>query len=72
VESIQCPTLLTHAENDPLSTQAATLFEALRCPKKALINFTASEGADTHVEQLNRSVLNSRVFDWLDEIFEMA
>jgi pimeloyl-ACP methyl ester carboxylesterase len=69
VESIACPTLLTVAENDPLAATAQQLFEALRGPK-ALITFSAAEGAGTHVEAFNRSLLNSRVYDWLDGVFE--
>ncbi len=68
-ELITCPTLLTCAENDRLSVGAQSLFDALRCPK-TLLRFTAAEGADTHVEGRNRSLLNQRTFDWLDEVFE--
>ena len=68
VESIACPTLLTRAENDPLAQGAPAFLDALVCPKKTLIEFTAQEGADIHVEGLNRSLLNSRVFDWLDDV----
>ena len=65
-ELIRCPTLVTMAENDALAAYAPRLFEALRCPK-ALMRFTASEGADGHCEMRNRSLLNRRVLDWLDE-----
>jgi hypothetical protein len=41
--------------------------DALRCPKM-LINFTATEGAGEHCEMTNRSLLNGRVLDWLDDI----
>lgn len=67
VESIACPTLLTSAENDPLAAGARAFYDALRCPKQ-LIAFTAAEGAGTHVESFNRSLLNGRVFDWLDDV----
>ena len=67
VESIACPTLLTRAENDPLASDAPEFLDALRCPK-ALIDFSAAEGAGTHVEGFNRSLLNARVFDWLDGV----
>ena len=67
VESIACPTLLTAAENDPLSAGARAFYDALCCPKQ-LIAFTAAEGAGTHVEGFNRSLLNDRVFDWLDDV----
>jgi alpha-beta hydrolase superfamily lysophospholipase len=67
-ELIQCPTLITMAENDPLSAGAPAFFEALRCPK-TLMRFTAWEGAGAHCEMGNRSLLNRRVLDWLDEQF---
>jgi hypothetical protein len=31
------------------------------------MRFTAAEGADGHCEMANRSLLNRRVLDWLDE-----
>jgi predicted alpha/beta-fold hydrolase len=68
IESIQCPTLITFADSDPLAATAKTLFEQLRCPK-TLMTFTAAEGAGMHVEAFNRSLLNTRVYDWLDDIF---
>jgi dienelactone hydrolase len=67
VEMIRCPTLLTMAESDPLAAGAPAFFEALRCPKQ-LIRFSAAEGAGEHCEMLNRSLLNRRVFDWLDRV----
>jgi pimeloyl-ACP methyl ester carboxylesterase len=63
---IACPTLLTIAETDALSASAPKLFDALRCPK-TLLRFTAAEGAGGHVEMMNRSLLNRRVLDWLDD-----
>lgn len=65
-EMIRCPTLITAAENDPLAIGAQTLFDALTCPK-ALIKFTAAEGAGGHCEMMNRSLANRTVLDWLDE-----
>ena len=65
---IQCPTLLTMAENDTLGAFAQSFFEALRCPK-TLLRFSAAEGAGDHCEMQNRSLLNRRVLDWLDEQF---
>ncbi|MGR9172360.1 alpha/beta fold hydrolase [Rhizobium sp. KDH_Rht_773_N] len=67
-ERIRCPTLITQAENDILSSDAALYMDALRCPK-TLLRFTATEGADGHCEMKNRSLLNRRVLDWLDEQF---
>ncbi len=60
--------LITQAENDPLSADAGAFLDALRCPK-TLMRFTAAEGAGGHCEIGNRSPLNRRVLDWLDEQF---
>jgi hypothetical protein len=68
-EMIGCPTLLTLAEADPLATSTPSFFEALRCPK-TLMHFTSAEGAGGHVEMMNRSLLNRRTLDWLDDCFQ--
>ncbi len=68
VQRITCPTLLTVAEDDPLSRQATTLYETLRCPKK-LVRFTAFGGAGGYCVPLGRTLYHQRVFDWLDETF---
>ncbi|HXX29100.1 MAG TPA: alpha/beta fold hydrolase [Myxococcaceae bacterium] len=67
-ERIRCPTLLTQAEGDGLAAGAGAFFDALRCPK-TLLRFSTAEGADGHCEMENRSLLNRRVLDWLDEQF---
>jgi hypothetical protein len=64
---IQCPTLITQAENDTLAAGASAFFDALKCPK-TLMRFSAAEGAGGHCEMGNRSLL--RLLDWLDEQFE--
>lgn len=66
-ELIRCPILLTLAERDPLTRSTETLFNRLTC-QKALIRFTAKEGAGEHCEMMNRSLLNRRVLDWLDGV----
>jgi alpha-beta hydrolase superfamily lysophospholipase len=63
---VGCPTLLTAAENDPLAHSVEAVMEGLACPK-TLLRFTAAEGAGEHCEMMNRSLLNRRVLDWLDE-----
>src|SRR5262249_36671485 len=68
-ELIKCPTLLTLADADPLSASAPSFFEALRSPK-TLLRFTSAEGAGGHVEMMNRSLLNRRALDWLDDRFQ--
>ena len=64
---IRCPTLLTAAENDALGAGAEKIFADLAC-EKAFIRFSAAEGAGDHCEMMNRSLLNRRAFDWLDEM----
>lgn len=66
-EAIGCPTLLTQAENDPLARGAQDFFDRLTCPK-TLLRFSAAEGAGSHCEMRNRSLLNRRVLDWLDGV----
>lgn len=67
IEGITCPTLITLAENDPLAAGTHQFFDQLRCPK-TLLRFTAQEGAGDHCESANRSLLNRRALDWLDEV----
>jgi alpha-beta hydrolase superfamily lysophospholipase len=64
---IACPTLLTQAEGDPLAAGAQRLFEALTVERKALVRFTAAEGAGGHCEGAARRLYHQRTFDWLDE-----
>jgi pimeloyl-ACP methyl ester carboxylesterase len=68
-ELISCPTLITQAENDMLAAGAGAFAAALCCPT-TLMRFTAAEGADGHCEMANRSLLNRRILDWLDEQFD--
>ena len=65
---IGCPTALTVAEDDPLAHTAEQLYDALP-GAKALLRFGTAEGAGDHCEMRNRSLLDQRVFDWLDETF---
>lgn len=67
IEAIHCPTLFTMAENDTLSAGAQHFFDALRCPR-TLMRFSATEGAGDHCEMRNRSLVNRRVLDWLDDV----
>lgn len=71
VEQIQCPTLMTHAEKDPLSASSESFFDKLRCPK-TFLRFTATEGAGDHCEMRNRTLLNQRALDWLDDRFGIS
>lgn len=66
IGDIRCPVLFTRAENDRLATGVQSFFDAVTAPK-TLLEFTAAEGAGDHCEMFNRSLVNRRVLDWLDE-----
>jgi dienelactone hydrolase len=67
VGRIRCPTLVTDPEGEQFwPGQSQEVYDALTWPK-ALIRFTAAEGADGHWESLAPALRNQRVFDWLDE-----
>jgi dienelactone hydrolase len=66
LHQIRCPTLVCAAQDDPLSTSAAKVFDELTSPK-TFLRFTADEGAGDHCEMRNRPLLNMRAFDWLDD-----
>ena len=67
IEDIRCPTLFTLAEDDTLAAGTQRFFDALRCPK-TLVRFSSDEGASEHCEMRNRSLVNRRVLDWMDEV----
>jgi alpha-beta hydrolase superfamily lysophospholipase len=67
IEDIHCPTLFTLAEHDTLAAGTQSFFDALRCPK-TLIRFSSIQGAGEHCEMRNRSLVNRRVLDWIDEV----
>ena len=55
------------AENDPLAIGTREFFGALQCPK-TLMPFAAGEGAGDHCGMHNRTILNDRALDWLDDV----
>ncbi|MDG4820472.1 alpha/beta fold hydrolase [Asanoa sp. WMMD1127] len=68
---ITCPTLVCHAESDPLGAQAPELYDALT-GRKELITFTVAEGAGDHCEAGARTLFHARAFGWLDSILRPA
>jgi pimeloyl-ACP methyl ester carboxylesterase len=66
---IACPTALTVAEDDPLAGTAEQVYNGL-AGTKVLLRFGTAEGAGDHCEMRNRSLLDQRVFDWLDEVLK--
>jgi hypothetical protein len=70
VERISAPMLITDPEGEQFwPGQSERLYQALPGPKQ-LVRFSADEGADRHCEPMARSLLEQRLFDWLDQTLE--
>lgn len=66
-KQITTPLLVTDPEGEQFwPGQSQQLYDALPGPK-SLVKFTAAEGADRHCEPMGRSLVEQRMFDWLDE-----
>ena len=67
VQQIRTPIMVTDPEGEQFwPGQSQRLYDALPGPKM-LVPFTKAEGADMHCEPMARSLLEQRMFDWLDE-----
>ena len=67
---ITTPLLVTDPEGEQFwPGQSERLYDALTGAKQ-LVRFAAEEGADRHCEPMARSLLEQRVFDWLDETLD--
>jgi hypothetical protein len=67
VQWIRTPIMITDPEGEQFwPGQSRRLYDALPGPK-VLAPFTKAEGADMHCEPMARSLLEQRMFDWLDE-----
>ena len=69
VDAIRCPILLTQAEGDPIASAVPAFADALR--DVTVLEFSAAEGAGGHCSMRNRSLLNRRVLDWLDDTLHL-
>jgi hypothetical protein len=60
--------LIIAAEHDRVKKVAdvESLYDKLQCPKQ-MLTLHADRGAAMHCEMNNRSLLNRKVLDWLDE-----
>ncbi len=68
IGKITTPLLITEPEGEQFwPGQSKRLCDALPGTKQ-LVTFTAAEGADRHCEPMARSLLEQRVFDWLDGV----
>jgi Prolyl oligopeptidase family len=67
VKNIKAPMMITDPEGEQFwAGQSRQLYDALSGPK-VLVPFTKAEGADMHIEAMGRSLLEQRMYDWLDE-----
>ena len=67
-QRIRTPIMITDPEGEQFwPGQSRRLYEALP-GRKMLVPFTKAEGADMHCEPMARSLLEQRMFDWLDEV----
>ncbi len=70
-ERIECPILITDPDHEQFwPGQAQQLYDAVATPedRKALVRFTAEEGADSHCEPRALGLRDQRIFDWLDSV----
>lgn len=70
-EKVTCPILITDPEHEQFwPGESQKVFDAISTPddKKALIHFSAAEGADSHCEPRALGLRDQRIFDWLDTI----
>jgi hypothetical protein len=67
VKDIRAPMMITDPEGEQFwPGQSQQLFDALS-GTKVIVPFTKAEGADMHIEPMGRSLLEQRMYDWLDE-----
>jgi hypothetical protein len=67
-DRITTPLLITDPEGEQFwPGQSRRLYDAVAGPKR-LLPFAAAEGAGGHCEPMGRTLLEQRMFDWLDEV----
>jgi hypothetical protein len=67
VKQINTPIMITDPEGEQFwPGQSQKLYHALSGPK-VLVSFTNAEGAGLHCQPMGRSLLEQRMYDWLDE-----
>jgi hypothetical protein len=71
-DRITTPLLVTDPEGEQFwPGQSKRLYHAAGGPKR-LVGFTAAEGAAGHCEPMARTLLEQRMFDWLDEVLSAS
>jgi len=68
VKDIKAPIMITDPEGEQFwQGQSKELFDGVT-GTKVIVPFTRAEGADLHIEPMGRSLLEQRMYDWLDGI----
>lgn len=67
VKRIRTPIMVTDPEGEQFWPGQSQRLYANLTATKVLVPFTKAEGADMHCEPMARSLLEQRMFDWLDE-----
>jgi hypothetical protein len=66
-KQITAPIMITDPEGEQFwAGQSKELFDAVP-GTKVIVPFTKAEGADMHIEPMGRSLLEQRMYDWLDD-----
>ncbi len=69
---IACPILITDPDDEQFwPGQSRELYDLVDHPTKALVHFSAEEGANWHCEPAAPQLRAQRIFDWLDDVFEV-
>ncbi len=72
VTRISTPLMVTDPEGEQFwPGQSRRLFDSLP-GQKVLVPFTKAEGADMHCEPMARTLLEQRMYDWLDETLNVS
>jgi hypothetical protein len=67
IKNIKAPMMITDPEGEQFwPGQSRQLYDAL-LGAKVLVPFTKAEGADLHIEPMGRSLVEQRMYDWLDK-----
>jgi dienelactone hydrolase len=68
IKDIKAPIMITDPEGEQFwEGQSQELFDGVT-GTKVIVPFTKAEGADLHIEPMGRSLLEQRMYDWLDDI----
>jgi hypothetical protein len=71
VRRVEAPTAVLAPEDEQFFPgRQTTVYDWLAMRRKALIRFTAAEGAQFHCEPMAPQLRNERVYDWLEQNIE--